>query len=77
VDCTGDPGHTETLVDLHRYLVLDFEAQALLFREARMSNTSTSETVIEGYDPDTAETCRQTHTGWSTVCGQEIIALAL
>jgi hypothetical protein len=50
VDCTGDPGHTETLVDLHRYLVLDFEAQALLFREARMSNTSTSETVIEGYD---------------------------
>jgi 3-hydroxypropanoate dehydrogenase len=47
VDCTGDPGHTETLVDLHRYLVLDFEAQALLFREARMSNTSTGETVIE------------------------------
>jgi RNA polymerase sigma-70 factor, ECF subfamily len=47
VDCTGDPGHTETLVDLHKYLVLDFEAQALLFREARMSNTSTGETVIE------------------------------
>jgi hypothetical protein len=33
--------------------------------------------LCEGYDPDTAETCRQTHTGWSTVCGQEIIALAL
>jgi hypothetical protein len=33
--------------------------------------------ALLGYDPDTAETCRQTHTGWSTVCGQEIIALAL
>jgi adenine-specific DNA-methyltransferase len=31
----------------------------------------------KGYDPDTAETCRQTHTDWSTVCGQEITALAL